>query len=243
MLQTLDTAEVVHGADGLADLRWPPVSMRPEAMHRGRTEIVDSVMSAPAGELTLCALGPLTNLALAIVKERRIVARFRELVIMGGSFFAGGNSSQVPVSESNFANDPHAARIVFESGANITLAPLDLTHRNLATPERISAFRGRGHVADIAADIMTFYSRYDVEKMGLPGGPIHDPCTIAWLIAPMLFSTRRIHVEVETMSTSSLGLTIGDWWGATGKKPNVTVLHDLDSDGFYSLLADRLALL
>jgi purine nucleosidase len=240
LLQTLDTAEIVHGADAMAELDLPSPSAKPSHIH-AVDWIVDSVLAAPAGTMTLCALGPLTNVALAFAKDRRVAPRLRELVIMGGSFFAGGNSNAVPVAESNIVNDPHAARIVFESGAAITLAPLDLTHRNLATPARIAAFRGRGRIAEIAADIMTFYSRYDVEKMGLPGGPIHDPCTIAWLIAPELFQSRRIHAGIETMSETTLGMTVGDWWHATGKTPNVTVLHDLDSDGFYSLLADRLA--
>ena len=243
LFNLLDTAELVHGRDAMGDLNLPKPTMLVQPVH-AVDWIVDTVMSEPPQTITLCALGPLTNVALAIAKQREVAGRLKELAVMGGSFLAGGNSNWVTVAESNMANDPHAARLVFESGANITLAPLDLTHANLATPERIAVVAGKGGEANrLAAQLLEFYSRYDVEKMGLPGGPINDPCIIAWLIAPHLFRSKRIHVAVETDSPRCLGMTVGDWWQVTGRRENTTVLHELDSDGFYELLALRLATL
>ncbi len=241
MLVALDSAEVVHGQDGMAELHLPIPTMQPRQTH-AVDWIVDTVMSEPEGSVTLCTMASLTNVALAFVKDRRVARRLREIVMMGGSFMAGGNSSRVPVAESNMANDPHAARIVFESGANLTLAPLDITHQTLATPARIAAMAAQDTpVTQIVARIMEFYSRYDVEKMGLEGGPIHDPTLIAWLLEPQLFTARPMHVAIECESALGMGMTIGDWWGATGKGPNANVLTGLDSDGFYRLLTDRVA--
>ena len=241
LLQKLETAEMVHGRDGMAELDLPAPGMRARDQHAA-DYIVETVLAHPQGAITLCALGALTNIALAIAKDRRVARRLDSVVIMGGSFFAGGNSS-VPPSETNFYVDPHAARIVLESGARLVLAPLDLTHRSLATPARIASFRGTHRVLNTVADIMEFYSRYDVEKMGLAGGPIHDPCVIVWLLKPELFTAKEVFVEIESESPRSLGMSIMDWWGVTGRPPNATVLHDLDSDGFYRLLADRVATL
>ncbi len=241
MLVPLDTAEIVHGSDGMAELDLPDPVMQPGNRH-AVDFIIDTVMAHPPGSITLCALGPLTNVALAIVKDRRIAGRLDRIAIMGGSLFAGSNHNTFIAAETNFANDPHAARIVFESGAKLVLAPLDLTHATLATPERIAAIRAVGtRMTAHVADIMTFYSRYDVEKMGLAGGPIHDPCIIAWLIAPQLFKSKQIFAEVETQSERTMGMVVADWWGVTGKPANVTVLHEIDSDGFFNLLADRLS--
>jgi purine nucleosidase len=243
LFNLLDTAELVHGRDAMGELGLPEPSMAVQPVH-AVDWIVDTVMSEPPQTITLCALGPLTNVAVAIAKQREVALRLKELAIMGGSFLAGGNSNWVTVAESNMANDPHAARLVFESGANITLAPLDLTHANLATPERIARVAAKGgRYNQLAARLLEFYARYDIEKMGLPGGPINDPCIIAWLIAPELFRHKRIHVAIETDSPRTLGMTVGDWYRVTGRKENTNVLYELDSDGFYDLLAVRLATL
>ncbi len=241
LIAQLDTAEIVHGRDGMAELDLPAPAMQARPQH-AVDWMVDTILAHPPGSVTICAMGPLTNVALALAKDRRIASRLREVLVMGGSVFAGGNSNFSIMAESNFANDPHAARIVFESGARIVLAPLDLTHATLATPARIEAMRAGGTViTGIAAQIMEFYSRYDVEKMGLPGGPIHDPCLIAYLTAPQLFESRHVFAEVETQSERTMGATVADWWGVTGKHPNTAVLHRVDSDGFFRLLTSRLS--
>jgi purine nucleosidase len=191
-------------------------------------------------DVTICPLGPLTNVAMAMVKEPAIVSRIREIVMMGGGFFEGGNVT--PAAEFNIYVDPHAAHRVFRSGVPITMMPLDVTHKAVTTPDRIEAFRRLATPAGTAvAGMLDFFDRYDIEKYGSEGGPLHDPCVIAYLLEPDIFSGKPCHVEIEIASEATIGMTLVDWWGVTGSEPNALVIGDLDPDRFFSLLVDRIA--
>src|SRR5690606_13167699 len=202
--------------------------------------IIETLMKEESGTITLCPLGPLTNIALALIREPRIAPRIKEIVLMGGGFFEGGNMT--PAAEFNIYVDPHAADVVFRSGAPIVVMPLDVTHKALTTAARIEAIRSLGtRVGDAAAALLEFFERFDEEKYGTDGGPLHDPCVIAYLLRPELFTGRHCNVEVEISSELTMGMTVVDWWGVTDRPKNAMVMRDIDADGFFTLLTDRLA--
>ena len=237
MVRDLFTAEYVHGPTGMdgAVLPEPSVSVREQ---HAVDFIVDTCMTEAPESVTLCPVGPLTNIATAIVKEPRIVPRIREIALMGGGFFEGGNTT--PVAEFNIYVDPHAAHIVFGSGIPITVFPLDVTHKALVLPADIEAFRTMATpVGEAVAGMLGFYERHDVEKYHMAGAPLHDPCVIAYLIEPDLFSGKRVHVAIEMDSELTVGQTVVDWWGVTGDAPNATVMSDVDSAAFMRLVIER----
>ena len=158
---------------------------------------------------------------------------------MGGAYFEVGNIT--PAAEFNIYVDPEAAKKVFACGAPITVMPLDVTHKALVTAERNNAFRAIGTPVGIAVAEMTeFFERFDKDKYGSAGAPLHDPCVTAYLIKPDLFTGRHINVEIETGSDLTLGMTVADWWGVTDRAPNATFMGDIDADGFFALLTERL---
>jgi purine nucleosidase len=130
---------------------------------------------------------------------------------------------------------------VFTSGIPITMMPLDVTHKALTTDVRIERFRRLGtRAGDVVAGMLDFFDRYEEEKYGSDGGPLHDPCVIAWLLQPDLFSGRRCHVDIEHTSELTMGMTVVDWWGVTGNDPNALVIGDVDADGFFDLITERI---
>ena len=238
LVRTLVTAEEVHGKTGLDGPDLPEPKM-PLQKQYAVDFIVETLMSEPSGTVTLCALGPLTNVALALIREPKIAGRIKQIVLMGGGFFEGGNVT--PTAEFNIYVDPHAADVVFRSGVSIVAMPLDVTHKALTTGKRIAAFRKLGTRVGVAtAEMLEFFERFDEEKYGSDGGPLHDPCVIAYLLRPELFKGRHCNVTVETASELTMGMTVIDWWGVTKRPKNATVMRDIDHDGFFGLLTERL---
>ena len=235
----LVTAEHVHGSTGLDG---PTLQAPTKQLAEGDAAdfIVRSVRAQPAGSVTLCALGPLTNLALALSRAPDIAPRLQQIVLMGGGCFEGGNIT--PAAEFNIFVDPHAAQQVLASGAPIVMMPLDVTHQVLTTRARVAALRAiRTRCAAAVADMLAYFERFDVEKYGTDGGPLHDPCVVAYLLQPSLFSGRLINVEVETISELTMGMTVADWWGVSGRKANAMFMRTVDADGFYLLLNQAMA--
>ena len=238
LARELVTAEEVHGKTGLNGPQLPDPKMK--LQHQYAVDfIVETLMKEEAGTITLCALGPLTNVALALIREPKIAPRIKEIVLMGGGFFEGGNVT--PTAEFNIYVDPHAADIVFKSGIPIVMMPLDVTHKALTTAKRTQAFRTLGtRVGNATADMLEFFERFDEEKYGTDGGPLHDPCVIAYLLKPELFQGRNCNVTVETASELTMGMTVIDWWGVTKRPKNAMVMRDIDHDAFFALLVERL---
>ncbi|WP_299785462.1 nucleoside hydrolase [uncultured Marivita sp.] len=235
----LVTAEHVHGKTGLDGPSLPDPTMPLQDQH-AVDFIIDTLRTEPAGTVTLCPLGPLTNIAVALQRAPDIANRIQEIVLMGGAYFEVGNIT--PAAEFNIYVDPEAAKIVFACGAPITIMPLDVTHKALVTEPRNNAFRALGTPVGVAVAQMTdFFERFDKEKYGSAGAPLHDPCVTAYLIRPDLFTGRHINVEIETGSDLTLGMTVADWWGVTDRPANATFMGDIDSDGFFALLTERLA--
>ncbi|MBN7786119.1 nucleoside hydrolase [Ponticoccus gilvus] len=235
----LVTAEHVHGKTGLDGPTLPDPTMPVEDTH-AVDFIIDTLRREPAGTVTLCPLGPLTNIATALHRAPEIADRIQEIVLMGGAYFEVGNIT--PTAEFNIYVDPEAAEAVFASGVPITVMPLDVTHKALVTTPRNDAFRALGTPVGLAVAQMTdFFERFDKEKYGSDGAPLHDPCVTAYLIRPELFTGRHINVEIETRSALTLGMTVADWWGVTDRAPNATFMGALDAEGFFALLTERLA--
>ncbi|WP_366654537.1 nucleoside hydrolase [Fodinicurvata sp. EGI_FJ10296] len=233
----LRTAEHIHGESGLdgADLPAPKTPLQPK---HAVDWIVETVMAAPEGTITLCPLGPLTNIASAFAREPELPARLKEIVLMGGGFFQGGNIT--PAAEFNIYVDPHAADIVFRAGVRITMMPLDVTHRALIPvdwPEKLKDMGNRTGAA--GAGLIEFYQRYDLERYGETGGPLHDPCVIAWLVEPDIFKGRECNVRIETGSEMTMGMTVVDWWNATKLPATATVINRLDAPRFFDLMLER----
>ncbi|WP_423211656.1 nucleoside hydrolase [Paracoccus yeei] len=233
----LVTAEHVHGKSGLDGIAlFQPAS----ALAPGHAvdAIIDILRREPEGSVTLVAMGPLTNLATALRRAPDIVPRLREIVLMGGAYFEVGNIT--PAAEFNIYVDPEAAQIVFAAGAPLTVLPLDVTHKALTSRDWIEQMRASGPVGRAVAGWTDFFERYDREKYGAEGAPLHDPCTIAWLIQPDLFAGRHINVEIETQGAFTTGMTVADWWRVTGRPANALFLRDVDRDGLFTLLGQRI---
>ncbi|HTO33905.1 MAG TPA: nucleoside hydrolase [Pararhizobium sp.] len=234
----LVTAEHVHGKTGLDGpvVEEPTMPLQPQ---HAVDFIIETLLAEEAGTVTLCTLGALTNIALALDKAPQIAPRVRELVMMGGGFFEGGNIT--PAAEFNIYVDPDAAEIVFKSGIPIVMMPLDVTHRVLTTRARVEKIRAIGSPAAVAmAEMLEFFERFDVEKYGTDGGPLHDPTVIAYLLRPELFKGRDCNVEIETQSELTIGMTVVDWWQVTRRTHNAKVMREIDDQGFFDLLAERI---
>ncbi|PUB13106.1 nucleoside hydrolase [Yoonia sediminilitoris] len=241
LARKLVTAEHVHGKTGLDGPQMDDPTMPLQDQH-AVDFIIETLRAESAGTVTLCPIGPLTNIATAFEKAPDIVSKVQEIVLMGGGFFEGGNITAA--AEFNIYVDPEAAKIVLEAGVPTVMMPLDVTHKALTTKPRIDAFRAFDtKVGDMVAAWTDYFERFDMDKYGSQGAPLHDPCTIAYLIKPDLFQGRHINVEVETTSELTLGMTVADWWRVTDRAPNATFMKDIDAEGFYALLAERLTTL
>jgi purine nucleosidase len=231
------TAEHVHGRTGLDGAELP--EPRAPLADAHAVDAIIAALRARPGAVTLCPLGPLTNVATAIQQAPDIVAHVDQVVLMGGAI---GEGNITPAAEFNIFADPHAAEIVFESGARITMLGLDVTHQVLATPERVRAIAAPDTAVSRAITaLLEFYSIFDQTKRNRPGAPMHDPCVIAYLLRPELFAGRDCHVVVETEGKHTLGRTVVDWSGRGAGRPNARVINEVEADGFFDLLTERLA--
>lgn len=231
------TAEYVHGETGLDGAGLPPPSTELAEGH-AVDRLIALLRERPDG-VTLCPIGPLTNIATALRVAPDIASRIRRIVLMGGAM---GQGNVTPSAEFNIYADPHAADIVFRSGVSIVMHGLDVTHRALATRERLDRFAAiGGEVSRAVVGMLEFYGSRPLARGA--GMPLHDPCAVAYLVAPELFEGRDCHVVVETEGRHTLGRTVVDWRGGRGQEPNAKVITDLDDAGFFELLLERLSTL
>ena len=231
------SATHVHGQTGLDGAELPE-PRAPLADAHAVDVIIDLVRAQP-GAVTLCPIGPLTNIASAIQRAPDIVAHIDQIVLMGGAI---GEGNVTPAAEFNIFADPHAAAIVFESGARLIMLGLDVTHQVLATPARVRAIAEPDTaVSRAVVGLLEFYNIFDQTRRNRPGAPMHDPCVIAYLLRPELFAGRDCHVAIETAGEHTLGRTVVDWSGRGAGTANATVIHQVDAEGFFALLTERLA--
>lgn len=233
------TAEYIHGNTGIdgVDVFEPETPLQDK---HAVDFIVEALRAAEKGTVTLVPTGPMTNIATAIQRDPSILDAVERVVSMGGAMREGGNRS--PSAEFNILVDPHAAEIVYQCGKPVTAMGLDVTHQVLSTRERVARIRDVGNpVAAATADMLSFFHRYDTKKYGSEGAPLHDPCTVAWLLQPELFETKACNLSVETESKLTLGHTAVDFWHVTDRPHNVDWTYEVDAEGFYDLLVERLA--
>ena len=241
LVRPLVTAEHVHGRTGLDGPVLPDPETPLQEQH-AVDYIIYTLRREPAGSVTLAPIGPLSNIAMAMQRAPDIIPRIRQIILMGGAYFEVGNIT--PAAEFNIYVDPHAAQIVFASGVPVIMMPLDVTHKALTRTDRVAALRAIGNQTGVAvAEMLEFFERFDEAKYGSDGGPLHDPCTVAWMIAPDIFNGRPCNVEIETASPLTMGMTVVDWWQVSSRPHNALVIGDLDADRFFALITERLATL
>jgi purine nucleosidase len=239
LLRPLLTAEGVHGQEGLegVPLHQPKT---PLSKKHAVDFLVSTLSQAPDSSITICCIGPLTNLACALTQAPEIVRAIEELIIMGGAYTIRGNIT--PTAEFNIYVDPHAAAIVFASGKPITVFPLDVTHKVITTQDRIEELRKLGNnCGRLISQILTAYDRRTRALVDSEEGPLHDPCTIGYLLDRSLFSGRHANVQIETKSDLTLGETVVDWYGKIHHSPNALWITEADSDRFFALLTERVS--
>ena len=239
MLRPLATAEHIHGETDRDRLLLPEPTMALQTLH-GVDFLIETLRAAQTGSITVCALGPLTNIAMALVKAPEVAARIGELVIMGGACFELGNVT--PAAEFNVHVDPHAAAIVLDSGIQITMMPLDVTHQLLTTPPRLAVLRALdNHCGRAVAALLASFERRRRSKFGTRAAALHDPSVIAYLLDPKLFNGREVNVAIEMESPLTIGMTVVDWWGVTRRQANARLMNKVNAGGFYDLMTARLA--
>lgn len=232
----LVTAEDVHGRAGLegVEIVEPQYAAESEA---AVDWLIESVL-LHEGEISICAMGPLTNIARAIEREPRFPNAVKELIVMGGSKFQGGNIT--PMAEFNFYADPHAADIVFRSGARIVLATLDATFQAVMDSDWINRFDALGEIGRFARDLMMASFRFNYARYGGKYAPLHDPFTVAYLVDRSLFKTKPVWVGIETDSPLCLGASSIDWWKVTDHAPNCDAISEVDARGYFELIHERI---
>ena len=230
-------ARHVHGESGLGDVILPEPT-RGAQPGRAADVLIESALARP-GELTLVATGPLTNVALALRLEPRLAESLREIVLMGGS---AGDGNVTPAAEFNFYADPHAARVVFESGARVTMFGLNATAQVPVTGARAEQLRAVDNPAATAAAAMLedYLKRLTARGLGSDGA-LHDPCTVAYLLRPDLFGLRELFVQIDAEEGLDFGRSLCDLRGVLGHSPNARVAMSADADGVYDLLVQALA--
>jgi purine nucleosidase len=239
MSRELKTAEMVHGETGIngIDVFEPETPLQSE---HAVDYIIRTLLAADEASVTLVPMGPLTNIAVAFEREPEILQKIEKIVLMGGAMREGGN--RTPSAEFNILVDPDAADIVLKCGRPITQMGLDVTHQVLSTIDRVERIKKLDNpVATATAGMLSFFDRFDTKKYTSRGAPLHDPCTIAWLLRPDLFEGKDCNVSVETQSELTLGHTAVDFWQVTDRLINVHWVYGVDADGFYDLLIERLA--
>lgn len=230
-----------HGKTGLGNTTLPEPVKKAEII-----SAVDFLIDALGGaadkgeRITLCCLGPLTNVAVALRMKPQIADGIERIVMMGGAYREPGNRTMT--SEFNVLADPHATHVVFSTDIPIVALALDATHQVMLKPEHVTEFsRVSGRISDTLAELMAFWDRNDVSRYGSRGGPLHDPLVMAYILAPHLFETQKARVFVEYESELCMGQTIADWHGKSGLDPNADIVTKVDAEGVIALFLDRLS--
>jgi len=233
----LVTAPEVHGKDGLGNTQSSSAAKRSDRRNHA-VESIRLLCDRFANELTIVALGPLTNIALAVKRHPRSLRKVRRIVSMGGAFRVPGNTG--PVAEFNYYVDPHAARTVLLSGLPLTVVPLDVTEQFLIQRSRLKQIvskRGT-KLARFIYRITGNYMEYHRKTLGVHGGYLHDPLATAIAIWPSLARTRQVHIDVECRSKLTRGMTVADF-RSRGRAGDPSIVDNVDRRKFLDLFYDR----
>ncbi len=230
------SVEQIHGKTGLAGVNFPDPQRALESEH-AVDFIIRTLLQSPE-KITLAVTGPQTNIAMALVKEPKIISKIDEIIFMGGSITEGNIT---PAAEFNLFMDPHAAHVVLSSKIKLTMMGLDVTHQLVTTPDRLTAIQKIGNKQSQAVfDILSFSGAYDMKRYEIDGGYIHDAVVTAYLLKPELFQGRDVPVTVEISGQMTMGRTLVDWYNVHKFPANVKVIRTVDVSGFYALLSECL---
>ena len=236
LVQPLRASDLVHGKSGVGNSKLSEPGNQPVAQH-AVDFLIDKVLAEPA-EISIFPIGPLTNIAMAIRKETRFAESVKELVIMGGAIREGGNIS--PLAEFNIYVDPHAAHIVFHSGIPITLIPLDVTHKCILKQEHIDRLlKIKSPISKFISDAMHDYMEFSLER-GQAGCALHDPLTLATILAPELLTLKEYYVDVDISGSISMGNTFADFFSISKRPVNMKVAMDVRGDDFVELFLQQM---
>ncbi len=239
LLRTPIYAENIHGKEGLSgvSVHEPKAGL---AEGSAVNYLIETLRAAKPHSITIAMLGPQTNLALALIQDPEITQGIKEVVVMGGAHFNGGNIT--PVAEFNLFADPQAAEVVLKSGVKLTYLPLDVTHKILTSDERLKQIAAlNNNASKVVGDILNEYIKGDMEHYGIPGGPVHDATVIAYLLKPELFSGRQVNLLIDSREGPTFGQTIVDWHDGLKQPKNAFWVENGDAQGFFNLLTERLA--
>lgn len=226
----------IHGISGLDGPALPEAEMEPCDEHA--VDIIIDLLLRSAGDITLVATGPLTNIAMAMLREPAILPKIKAISLMGGAIGLGNVTS---AAEFNIYVDPHAAAIVFACGRPIIMCPLEVTHQALATEQVMSRLRSAHRpVANLAADLLGFFAETYRQVFSFPAPPVHDPCAVAAVIDPTLIKRKSVRVEIEMSGQWTQGRTVCDMYGSLGKEPNASVGYGLEVERFWELVIETI---
>ena len=233
LVRELVTAPSVHGESGLDGPQIPEPDFDEEPIPA--VELLRRTIMESPEPITLVPTGPLTNIALLFSTYPEVKKNICRISLMGGGLETGNWTAS---AEFNIFVDPEAADIVFNSGLPITMAGLDVTHRAMILPEEVEQLRNMGgKVPALVAALVDFYGRFHA-RQGYSGAPLHDPCAVAWLVRPEIFSAKPYRIDIETSGIHTAGMTLADRRPGTDAKPNALVLLDLDRAAFINMLFD-----
>jgi len=235
LVRDLIVAPEVHGESGLDGPILPAPTLEPS--RRPAWEAIIEVVRRSPSPVTLIPVGPLTNIALALLMAPEIKDNIERITLMGGAAYEG---NWTPAAEFNILVDPEAARVVFESGLPLTMIGLDVTHKALVYDEDIARLREmKGRVATMVAELLEFFGIFH-DNFGFKGSPLHDPCAVAAVVDPSIVTTRHLRVDIETKGEFTTGRTVVDFYGVTQREPNVDVGLDIDRDRFMEMLFEAM---
>jgi len=236
MVRDQITAGAHHGESGLDGPVFEPLTRKAEPTHAVKF-IIDTLINSD-GSITLVPTGPLSNVAMAMCLEPKIIPKIREIVLMGGAYQLG---NVTPAAEFNIFADAEAAHIVFSSGAPLVMMGLDITNQAQCTDEIVKRMEKIGNKASkLFAEMMGFFIETQQRLLGFSGGPLHDPTCVAWLIDPSCIELKEMYTEVEIRSDKSYGRTLCDYFGVTENKPNSRVAVEIDQSKFWDIVEECL---
>lgn len=232
-IESLAAPANIHGESGLDGPALPEPNRALE--NETAVELMIKVLEEADEPITIVSTGPLTNAAGLLLARPDLKNKIKAFSIMGGGIMLG---NWTPAAEFNILIDPQAADIVFSSGVPIYMAGLDVTEKALVTPEDVEVIRSIGNpVSNIVAEWLDFFAKFHL-SIGYQGAPMHDPCAVMVLIHPEVFELKEMYVQIETSGEYTKGMTVGDYYGVTGKKPNATVLMNVNREAFIAKLVE-----
>lgn len=236
ILRELITAPKIHGVSGLDGANLPLPQIEPLKIHA--VDFIIEKILKEREKIYLVPTGPLTNIAVSLIKEPKIKEKIEKIVLMGGAIY---DSNITPAAEFNIFVDPEAAKIVFSSGVPIVMVGLDVTNRALLTFDDIEKIeKMNGKISSVVGSLLRFFANANKEFFGFNGAPIHDALTIAYLVDEKVLTLKDYFVDIETEGTLTRGRTVVDVYGVLNKKPNASVAVNLDLKKFKEMIFEMI---